>query len=118
MVKYHSDSERGNPLLPYGLLRLTARGLLYTLRIVHTTAFVTPVVKATPVRDCDVTIFSMFEKYSNKRLRRHAFLGLRNCIIFSPLNFGFVLQIQKAYFNSMSGRRTHTVIIDVINWSI
>ena len=32
MVKDHSDSERGNPLLPID-------------RIVHTTAFVTPVVE-------------------------------------------------------------------------
>ena len=30
MVKYHTDSERGNPLPPYGLhFRLTANALLY-----------------------------------------------------------------------------------------
>ena len=32
MVKDHSDSERGNPLLPHGYsFRLTARVLLYAL---------------------------------------------------------------------------------------
>ena len=48
MVKDHSDSERGNPLLPHGLLfPISSKGsFIYTIpdRIVHTTAFVTPVV--------------------------------------------------------------------------
>ena len=38
MVKDHSDSERGNPLLSHGLL-------FPTDRITHTTAFVTPVME-------------------------------------------------------------------------
>ena len=38
MVKDHSDSERGNPLLPHGMHHPTDR-------IAHTTAFVTPVVE-------------------------------------------------------------------------
>ena len=38
IVKDHSDSERGNPLLPHGLL-------FPTNQIIHTTAFVTPVVE-------------------------------------------------------------------------
>ena len=38
MVKDHSDSERGNPLPPHGLL--------FPICIIpHTTAFVTPVVE-------------------------------------------------------------------------
>ena len=50
MVKDHSDSERGNLLPPHGLLFLiNSKGFFYmhhpTDRIVHTTAFVTPVVK-------------------------------------------------------------------------
>ena len=47
MVKDHSDSERGNPLLPHGLLfPISSKGLfICTIRIVHTTAFVTPVVE-------------------------------------------------------------------------
>ena len=50
MVKDHSDSERGNPLLPHGLIfPINSKGFFYmhhpTDRIAHTTAFVTPVVE-------------------------------------------------------------------------
>ena len=49
MVKDHSDSERGNPLLPHGLLFSINSKDFYmhhpTDRITHTTAFVTPVVE-------------------------------------------------------------------------
>ena len=42
MVKDHSDSERGNPLPPHGLLfPISSKGSF----IVHTTVFVTPVVE-------------------------------------------------------------------------
>ena len=49
MLKDHSDSERGNLLLPHGLLfPINSKGLFCmhhpTDRITHTTAFVTPVV--------------------------------------------------------------------------
>ena len=50
MVKDHSDSERGNPLPPHGLLfPINSNGFFYMHhpidRIAHTTAFVTPVVE-------------------------------------------------------------------------
>ena len=50
MVKDHSDSERGNPLPPHGLLFLiNSKGsFICTIphdRIAHTTAFVTPVLE-------------------------------------------------------------------------
>ena len=50
MVKDHSDSERGNPLPPHGLLFPISRKGYFILhhitdRIAHTTAFVTPVVE-------------------------------------------------------------------------
>ena len=50
MVKDHSDSERGNPLPPHGLLfPISSKGSFYmhhpTDRIIHTTAFVTPVME-------------------------------------------------------------------------
>ena len=49
MVKYHSDSDRGNPLLPHGLLfPISSKGSFICIisdRITHTTAFVTPVVE-------------------------------------------------------------------------
>ena len=49
MVKNHSDSERGNPLLPHRLLfPISSKGFFYMHhpadRITHTTAFVTQVV--------------------------------------------------------------------------
>ena len=48
MVKDHSDSEKGNPLLPHRLLfTINSKGsFICTIpdRIAHTTAFVTPVV--------------------------------------------------------------------------
>ena len=49
MVKDHSDSERGNLLLPHGLLFLiSSKGsFICTIpdRIVHTTAVVAPVAE-------------------------------------------------------------------------
>ena len=49
MVKDHSDSEKGNPLLPHRLLlSINSKGsFICTIpdRITHTTAFVTPVVE-------------------------------------------------------------------------
>ena len=52
MVKDHSDSERGNPLPPHGLLfPISSKGyFIYIIpqtgyHIPHTTAFVTPVVE-------------------------------------------------------------------------
>ena len=52
MVKDHSDSEIENPLPPHGYsFQLTTRVLLYasfTDRIIHITAFVTPVVEHWP----------------------------------------------------------------------
>ena len=52
MVKDHSDSERGNPLLPHGLLfPINSKGsFICTIpdRIAHTTTFVTPVVEHWP----------------------------------------------------------------------
>ena len=49
MVKDHSDSERGNPLLPHGYSFWLAARFFYmhhpTDMIAHTTAFVTPIMK-------------------------------------------------------------------------
>ena len=49
MVKDHSDSERGNPLPPHRLLfPISSKGSFICIipdRIIHTTAFVTPVVE-------------------------------------------------------------------------
>ena len=49
--KHHSDSVRGNPLSPHGLLfSINSKGS-FTDRITHTTAFVTPVVEHWLERD-------------------------------------------------------------------
>ena len=49
MIKDHSDSERGNLLLPHGLLFLiSSKGSFICIipqTITHTTIFVTPVVE-------------------------------------------------------------------------
>ena len=45
MAKDHSDSEKGNPLLPHRLLlSINSKGS-FICTIPHTTAFVTPVVE-------------------------------------------------------------------------
>ena len=54
MVKDQSDSERGNPLPPLGLFPISSKGsfiCIITHRIIHTTAFVTPVVEHWLERD-------------------------------------------------------------------
>ena len=50
MVKDHSDSEKGNPLPPHGLLfPISSKDSFTTTdRLSHTTAFVTPVVEHWP----------------------------------------------------------------------
>ena len=57
MVKDHSDSKRGNPLLSHGLLfPIAARVLLMhypTDKVAHTTAFDTPVVEHWLEREID-----------------------------------------------------------------
>ena len=49
MVTDHSDTDRGNPLPPHGLLfPISSKGSFICIipdRITHTTAFVTPVVE-------------------------------------------------------------------------
>ena len=56
MVKDHSDSEKGNPLLPHRLLfPISMQGFFYmhhhTDRTAHTTTFVTPVVEHWPEQE-------------------------------------------------------------------
>ena len=67
MVKDHSDSERGNPLPPHGLLfPISSKGSFYmhhpTDRITHTTAFVTPVVEHWLEREIDQCVHPMKDR--------------------------------------------------------
>ena len=66
MVKDHSDSERGNPLPPHGLLfSINSKGSLICTtpdRIAHTTAFVTPVVDHWLEREITQWVHSMTDR--------------------------------------------------------
>ena len=66
MVKDHSDSERGNPLPPHGLLfPIDSKGsFICTIsdRITHTTAFVTPVVEHWPEREIAQCVHPMNDR--------------------------------------------------------
>ena len=64
MVKDHSDSEKGNPLLPHRLLfPINSKGFFYmhhpTDRIEHTTAFVTPVMEHWLKKKDQVLVYSL-----------------------------------------------------------
>ena len=70
MVKDHSDSKKGNPLLPHGILYLiSSKGYFYmhhlTDSISHTTPFVSPVVEHWLERDPGLVLFFYF-KYKKK----------------------------------------------------
>ena len=67
MVKYHLDSERGNPLPPHGLLfPISSKGSFYmhhpTDRITYTTAFVTPFVDHWQEREIAQWVHSMKDR--------------------------------------------------------
>ena len=69
MVKDHSDSEKGNPLLPHGLLfPINSKGSFictFPDRIAHTTAFVTPVVEHWLERDIAQWVHPMKDRSSD-----------------------------------------------------
>ena len=67
MVKDHSDSEKGNLLLPHTLLfQISSKGsficITPTDRIAHTTAFVTPVVEHWVEREIAQWVHSMKDR--------------------------------------------------------
>ena len=70
MVKDHSDSEKGNLLPPHRLLfPISSKGSFYvhhpTDRIVHTTAFVTPVVEHWMEREIAQWVHPMEDRSDN-----------------------------------------------------
>ena len=70
MVKYHTDSERGNPLSPHGLLfPINSKRFFYmhhsTDKIAHTTAFVTPVVEHWLEREITQWVHPMNDRSDN-----------------------------------------------------
>ena len=73
MVKDYSDSERGNPLLPHGLLLPISSKVFFfymhhpTDGITHTTAFVTPGVEHWLEREIAQQCFGCVVKYINDK---------------------------------------------------
>ena len=91
MVKDHSDSEKGNPLPPHGLLfPISSKGsFICTIpdRIAHTTAFVTPVVEHWMERDIAQWVHSMKDRsddpsHHERTLLPRSYLALLYMYIF------------------------------------
>ena len=85
MVKDHSDSERGNPLLPHRLLLLiNSKGsFICTIphRITHTTTFVTPVVEHWLERE--IADHSMKEKICCHHYKDYSFRLAARVILYA-----------------------------------
>ena len=81
MVKEHSDSERGNPLPPHGMLfPISSKGsFICTIpdRITHTTAFVKPVVEHWLQREIAQLVHrSVDPSYHGRTLLPHSYISL------------------------------------------
>ena len=98
MVKDHSDSERGNLLLPHGLpFSINSKSSFYmhhpTDRIAHTTAFVTPVMEYWLEREIAQWVHHEQDEaqWYSMKLRCHRlsdqshFVNLLSCFWFQPL---------------------------------
>ena len=86
MVKDHSDSVRGNPLLPHGLLfSINSKGSFIctiTDRMTYTTAFVTPVVEHWLEREISQWVHSMKDRpddpsHHERTLLPRSYISLR-----------------------------------------
>ena len=92
MVKDHSNSERGNPLPPHGLLFPISSMVFYMHhppdRITHTTAYVTPVVEHWLQRE-------RLGTYMNRLLIHHSDKNPSlACIYLPPLQVVFLQQFR------------------------
>ena len=83
MVKDHSDSKKGNALLPHGLLfSIDSKGsFICTIpdRITHTTAFVTPVVEHWLVQEIAQWVHHMKDRFDDPS--HHEQMPLPQCYI-------------------------------------
>ena len=96
MVKDHSDSERGNPLPPHGLLfPINSKGsficTISTDRIAHTTAFVTPVVEHWLKREIAQWVHPMKDRsndpsHHERKLLPRSYISLHNTADFNVLS--------------------------------
>ena len=87
IVKDHSDSERGKPLPPHGLLfPINSKGSFICIdRIAHTTAFVTPVVEHWLEREIAHLVHPMKDRsddpsHHERTLLPWSYISLRNYI--------------------------------------
>ena len=95
MVKDHSDSERGNPLLPHRLLFPISRKNSFICiipQIIHTTAFVTPVVEHWLEREIAQWVSPMKDRsddplHHERTLLPWSYISLRSNI--NNIVFGF-----------------------------
>ena len=97
MVKDHSDSEKGNPLLPHRLLFPNKQqGFFYmhhpTDRITHTTAFVTPVVEHWLERELAQWVHPMKDRSDDPSHHERTLLHERS-ICNSLLHKWFVMEL-------------------------
>ena len=101
MVTDHSDSEKGNPLPPHGLLfPISSKGsficTIPTDRIPHTTAFVTPVVEHWVKREIAQWVHPMKDRsddpsHHERRLLPRSYISL-------PVTQMLILQLYKSSF--------------------
>ena len=91
MVMDHSDSKKGNPLPPHGLLFPIKCGFFYIHhpadRIAHTTAFVTPVVEHCLEREIAQWVHPMKDRSDDPSHHKRT-LSPRSCISL-PVCFTF-----------------------------
>ena len=95
IVKDHSDSERGNPLPPHGLLfPINSKGYficgIQTDMIAHTTAFVTPVVEHWLEREIAQWVHPMKDRsddpsHHERTLLPRSYISLPNCPVHKSL---------------------------------
>ena len=109
MVDDHSDSERGNPLPPHGLLfPIRSKGSFIchaTDRMTHTTAFVTPVAEHWLKREIAQWVHSMKDRsddpsHHQRRLLPHSLCRL--CVLYEREKMLFITYTFCKLFNSRS----------------
>ena len=90
MVKDHSDSERGNPLPPHGLLFYMHHP---TDRIIHITAFGTPVMEHWLEREIAQWVHPMKDRPDNPSHHERTLLPRSYISLVFIINFKFDLTV-------------------------
>ena len=114
MVKDHSDSEKGNPLLPHRLLLSINSKVFYmhhpTDRITHTMAFVTPVVEHCLEREIAQWVYPMKDRsYDPSHHERMLYLWATSHSLTH-------LQVQIYYYSMYSQQLSHPIRMTSVKW--